>query len=151
MPAPLMYRDQYEARDASKGISGTRCTKEEDKTRQQDKDSADINITIRKYNLQPLDMVPGWSGKVGMYGDVTGVPSMQEAMGRIAVAAETFSHVPPEIRVLYNNDVAEMLDAWDNGRDEEVFLKLGWIEKRVEPAAGAVPPIVPAPSSGGGS
>lgn len=116
---------------------------EEKRTRQSDRDAADINLTIKKYNLQPLDMPVGWSGKVGEYADQTGYPSLQEALGVLAVAREHFDQVPPEIRAFFENDPAKMLDAWSNGENAEIFEKLGWLEKL--PAES--PPAVPAPGA----
>lgn len=128
--------------------AGTMCTAEEGKTRQSDRDASDINLTIKKYNLQPLEMVPGWSGKVGGYGDMTGIPSMAAMMERISVAREHFMQLPPEVRVLFKNDVALMLDAWDAGQMADVFKSIGWlVDKPVEPPAGAGAPSGPAPSA----
>lgn len=110
---------------------------QDNRTRQSDKDGADINMTIKKYNLQPDEMVPGWSGR-GEYGDASEVPSYQAAMNAVAVARERFYQLPPDVRLFFGNDVARMMDAWDQGLHADVFERIGWLEKKpAEPAVEA--------------
>lgn len=128
--------------------AGTICTAEEGKTRQSEKDSADINLTIKKYNLQPLEFEIGWSGKVGAYADISGIGSYQELLGVVAKANEDFMRLPPEIRVKFMNDPAVMLDAWNEGKMADVFEEIGWLERKQEEkelVAGAGAPSNPAP------
>jgi len=122
----------------------TMCTAAEGKTRQSEKDAADINLTIKKYNLQPDELQLGWSGR-GEFGDVSGLPSYQQALNDVAVARESWQHVPPDVRLFFGNDVAVMLDAWDQGLHAEVFERIGWLEKK--PAEPAVLPPVVAPAT----
>lgn len=132
--------------------TGTRFDKfppeEENRTRQSDATAADINLTIKKYNLQPLELPIGWSGKVGEYGDMTVAPTLQEALNLIAIAREHFDHVPPDIRAFFDNEPAKMLDAWHQGENAELFEKLGWLEKlpAESPPADPAPGAVPTPS-----
>lgn len=108
---------------------GTKCTAAEGKTVQSERDSSDINLTIKKYNLQPLQLQPGWSGRVGEFGDMTQIPTYTEALNALALGREAWSHVPPEVRVLFDNEMSKMLDAWDQGTHREIFEKIGWLEK----------------------
>lgn len=119
---PVVYPDPYP--------HGTRCTKEEDMTRQSERDSADINLTIKKYNLQPLELSIGWSGRIGQYADISAAPTFQEAWNRIRKGEEVFMELPPEIRAKFNNSHIEMLDAWDQGEKQEVFEEIGWLQRK---------------------
>jgi len=122
---------------------GTACTAAEGKTRESEKDAADINLTIKKYNLQPDQMQVGWSGR-GEYGDASGLPSYQQALNDVAAAREAFSHIPPDVRLFFGNDVAVMLDAWDNGLHADVFKRIGWLEDLPAQPAVVPPVVVPA-------
>lgn len=121
---------------------GTMCTAEEGKTRQSEAQQADINWTIKKYNLQPDKMLDeyghpliGWSGlPVGVFADLSEVPSFMEAKNRLLVAEEGFMRLPPEVRLRFSNDPAVMLDAWAQGQMAETFEEIGWLERRPGPA-----------------
>lgn len=112
---------------------GTKCTAEEGKTRQSEAQQADINLTIKKYNLQPLDLEPGWSGRIGEFLDVSALPSYQEAMNQLVKAEEAFMELPPDVRAEFDNSYAKMLDAWQNGEQAEVFEQIGWLERKPAP------------------
>lgn len=122
---------------------------EENRTRQSDAQAADINLTIKKYNLQPLELEPGWSGRIGAFMDITEVPTYQEAWNQIVKAEEVFMELPPEVRERFNNSYVQMLDAWQQGQQAEVFEQIGWLqrkpanrpaEKPVEPAVEEIAP-----------
>lgn len=125
---PAASRIVYSDGNPPPASKGTQCTEEEGMTRQSDKDAADINLVIKKYNLQPEAMVPGWSGR-GEYRDVSAFPSYVEALKMINSARETFMKLPPEVRAYWGNDPAVMLDRWQSGQDMDVFLEIGWLEQ----------------------
>lgn len=120
----------------------TMCTAEEGKTRQSEKESADINLTIKKYNLQLSELEEGWTGRVGEFMDLASeMPgSYLEAHERVVQAEEHFMKLPPDVRAWFRNSPLVLLDDWANGRSAAVFEAIGWL-KRVEPA--------PAPADGG--
>lgn len=120
---------------------GTFCTAEEGKTRQSDAQAADINLTIKKYNLQPLDLEIGWSGKLGEFMDVASLPTYQEALNQVRKADELFMLLPSDVRDEFQNNSAIMLDAWNAGEKAEVFTRIGFLEKR-EPKAPVEPLLV---------
>lgn len=118
---------------------GTMCTAEEGKTRQSDKDAADINITIKKYNLQPLEMQPGWSGKMGEFVDFSSIPSYQEALNAVARGKEVYDQLAPEVRQEFQS-AAVFLDSWDLAMAGDAglvdrFIELGLLERPAEPVA----------------
>lgn len=124
---------------------GTVCdhySREEDaRTRQSERDSADINLTLKKYNLQPSDFTrlqAGWSGRqIGEFGDATNIPSYAEMLDRFHRARDAFMEFPPEVRAFFGNNPAAMLDAWDHGLHAEVFEELGLIVPAPDLAAKA--------------
>lgn len=111
--------------------SPTMCTAEEGKTRQSEAQAADINLTIKKYHLQDVDVMalPPGTFRGMEYGNLIGWPTMQEALNARVNAQGFFDSLPPEMRLKFGNDPGGMLDAWDAGELREVFEELGLIEK----------------------
>lgn len=137
-------RRVYSDGDLPPESPGTRCTVEEGKTRQSDAETADINLTIKKYNLQPFELEMGWSGREGMFGDLTMVPpDFQAAWNQIRAAEEAFMGLPPEVRLKFDNEPVKLLDAWLKGEMAEVFEEIGWLERLAVPPAdaGGVKPV----------
>lgn len=120
---------------------GTFCTAEEGKTRQSDAQSADINLTIKKFNLQPDALEIGWTGKLGAFVDLAALPTYQEALNQVRKAEELFMVLPPDVRDEFKNDAAVMLDAWNAGEKAEVFERIGFLEK-IPPKAPVEPLMV---------
>lgn len=122
---------------------GTTCDRyspaEEQRTRQADKDGSDINLTLKKYNLQPSDferLQVGWSGKqLGEFADVSEVPTYAEMLETVNRARDAFMEFPPEVRAFFGNNPAVMLDAWRNGLHAEVFEELGLLALAPDEAA----------------
>lgn len=117
---------------------GTVCdqhTPEEDaRTRQSELDASNINLTIKRYNLQPEEfdrLQEGWSGKVvlGEFGDVSELPTFAEMLATVNRARDVFMMMPPEVRAFFENNPAVMLDAWERGEHREVFEGLGFLVK----------------------
>lgn len=126
----------------SKGTVCDHHSVEEDvRTRQSDRDASNINLTIKKYNLQPEDfqkLQVGWSGRqLGEFADVTVVPTYAEILATVNRARDAFLEFPPEVRAFYDNDPAKMLDAWQAGRDREIFEDLGLLVRLPDAAAAA--------------
>lgn len=123
---------------------GTMCTAEEGRTRQSDAQAADINFTIRKYNLQPLELEPGWSGRAGAFLDISDMPDYQSALNMVRVAEEAFMELPPAIRDKFDNSHVVMLDAWDKGTHQDVFEEIGYLERKPAERPAVVPVAEPA-------
>lgn len=124
---------------------GTVCDhysiEEDSRTRQSDRDSSDINLTIKKYNLQPRDfnnLMPGWSGgPLGIHADLTEAPSYAEMWDRLNRARDGFLQLDPVYRAYFGNSPAVLLDRWLAGEDRDVFIEMGWLELKPAPEAEA--------------
>jgi len=124
-----MMRRVYSDGDPPPPNEGTCCTAEEGKTVQSDAPSADINLMVKKYNLQPLELQIGWSNKIGEYADVSSLPTYREALDVVRKAEEEFMKLPPDIRAKFDNSHVRMLDAFQAGEMAEVFEEIGFLEK----------------------
>lgn len=123
-------REVYSDGNPPPPSEGTRCTLEERMTVDSDADSADINVIIRKYNMQPLHLQLGWSGKVGEYADVSALPTYREALDIVNRAEATFMELPPDIRAKFDNSHVRMLDAFQHGELADVFEEIGYLERK---------------------
>ena len=124
---------------------GTRCTAEEGKTRQSDAASADINWIVKKYETTGLLPV---EAREGTFMDVSEMPSFQAALNQVRKAEEYFMTLPPDVRAVFENQPARLLDAWNAGEYPEVFKRIGLLEELpaaepavVQPVAGAKEPV----------
>lgn len=116
---------------------GTVCdhhTPEEDaRTRQSDMDASNINLTLKRYNLQPDEferLQEGWSGRVlSEFGDVSEMPTFAEMLATVNRAREAFMLFPPEVRAFFGNDPAVMLDAWESGAHRDIFEEVGLLKR----------------------
>lgn len=108
----------------------TMCTKEEGKTRQSEREMADINLTIKKYHLQDIEplSLPVGAFRNLPFGNLVGYPTLQEALDARAATQNFFQSLPPEARALFGNDPARFLDAWDSGEQRELFEELKLLE-----------------------
>lgn len=116
---------------------GTKCTREERKTRDSDGPASDINVILKKY--EATGMLP--ERREGFFADVSSMPSYQEALAQVSRAREVFMKLPAEVRAAFGNDPAVMLDAWNAGEQGDLFERIGWLEKAPTEA-----PAVEAPS-----
>lgn len=124
---------------------GTKCDMhsvvEDNRTVQSDRDASDVNLTIKKYNLQPDDfsrLQEGWSGRIlRPFGDMTQIPTFGEMHEVLERARESFMQFPAEVRAYFGNDPARMLDAWNQGHDADVFEELGLLVRAPDVAAEA--------------
>lgn len=118
---------------------GTECTKEEDKTRQSEAQSADINFIVKKYEVTGVLPI---EKREGVFADISEVPSFQEALAQLGRAKEYFMSLPPDVREAFGGEPAKMLDAWGRGEMAEVFERIGLLERvpAEAPAAGAAAP-----------
>lgn len=132
-----VYMDPYELRPNR----GTKCTKEEDRTRQSEALGADINLLIKKY--EQTGMLP--ERREGQFLDISAMPTYQVALEQVARAREVFMKLPAEVRAVFENDPARLLDDWNAGENAELFERIGWLEKKPEPKGVVAPgePVVP--------
>lgn len=122
---------------------GTICDvypeEEEQRTRQSESQSADINFIVKKYEVTGVLPV---EERAGVFMDISDMPTFQAALDQVARANEYFMSLPPDVRAVFGNEPAEMLDAWKAGRHGDVFERIGLLERvpAEAPAAGAASP-----------
>lgn len=102
------------------------------KTDQSYKKAVDINNIVAKF--MKTGILPQKS--VGVYGDFTSVPSLEEAYEAINKAADQFYALPASVRKLMDNDPSKM-EMWlsDEANYDEA-LKYGLINAKVQPDQG---------------
>lgn len=96
---------------------------EETLTQQQYLEPSKIKNIIKKYGNTGLlhqmkDIEP-------FFDDVTSPMDYQTAQAKIAKANQSFEALPPETRLKFNNDPAEMLDWLNKSENKEEAIKLG--------------------------
>ncbi|WNK13970.1 MAG: internal scaffolding protein [Microvirus sp.] len=110
-------------------------------TVQADRDDADINIIISRY--QKSGVLPPISRGEPFYGDVSEFSGLADAMIKIKEADELFMTYPAEVRERFDNDKVKFVDFLDNPDNRDEAIELGLILKPVVPETPA--PVNPAP------
>lgn len=119
---------------------GTLFDEEEGRTRQSEKDQADINKILARFEMSgilPLVSRPG------EYLDLSAVPDYRSALDQVNFANEYFMSLPAEVRVEFGNDPAVFLDAVSNPTPEKLQL--------LYDSGVLVPPKAEAPADAGGA
>lgn len=84
------------------------------------------------------------------YGDFSGYTSsrLSEAMNVVAEARSKFEQLPSGLRARFENDPRKLVDFVNDGSNYDEALRLGLVNKRVEPVKDvATPqPVIPKPS-----
>lgn len=95
-------------RVASSEATALTC-KEPSRTRQDQKDQADINTIVRAFGVTgKLPVIPN----LPEYGDFTEAPrDYRDALERIQAAEEAFMSIPAKTRALFNNSAVDFFDA----------------------------------------
>lgn len=127
-----------------------------DKAVQSGKESADINVLVRRFgvtgNLPRPSMQP-------FYGDFSEVEDYRTAVDRVLAADRAFLQLPSDVRNRFNNDPAQLMEFLHSERTPEMVeegRRLGLIEpEEAIPAPMRVevvnPPTPPAESPPAGS
>lgn len=120
---------------------GTVCDPAEGKTVQQDVDSADINIILRRAGItDPRQVV----APDGIFWDTTELGDYRVLADRLAVVNAYFSNLPAEVRKQYANDPLVFLDEANTDEGVLKLQRLGLVEK-APPQEAPNPPVVPSP------
>lgn len=122
------------------------------RTKQAFKEECDINNIMKKFQKTGvLDFVEKRSPQ---YGDVTGM-DFQGAMDTVIKANQMFEDLPSSVRKRFNNDPAEMVDAFQDPSRRSELVELGLVKADVaEVIPGGLPatqPPNPAPAGTGGT
>lgn len=116
---------------AVREFTQVRC--KDDRTKQGDKEAADINVIVRR-NLD-AGLMPG-AGFVPQYGDATVVSDLQSALAIVAGAREDFAQLTARQREAFHNDPMEFVAAATDPTKADLFRSLGMMPAKEEPAPG---------------
>lgn len=97
-------------------------------TEQQYKDSCDINLIMKKYQL--TGEITHLRRQQGMYADLTNVPSYQEALDLVIKAQDAFDTLPGAFRQELGNDPAKFLEWIHDPKNSERAIEMGLAERR---------------------
>jgi len=123
---------RYAAREESRKV----CL--DNRTKQGDKDSTDINVIVRRYRDAGLTPVPATPP---MYGDMSGPQELQDALAVLQHGTETFSKLSATQREAFRNDPVQFVREAMDDRSLEKFQKLGLARKaEAAPPVGGTPP-----------
>lgn len=103
-------------------------------TKQSFAEEADINTIVKRFGLSgelPSDV------RMPMNGDFTEVPDFRGAMDMIVAARESFQAMPWDVRSRFHNDPAEFVDFCSDPENRSEAIKLGLVEKPVDPGIAA--------------
>lgn len=110
-------------------------------TKQADRDEADINQIIKRFEKTGMLTV---NQREAFFGDVSGLTDYKTALDTVNEANNLFKGMSAEIRTRFDNDPALMIQFLDNEDNYEEAVKLGMVVRRPEVAP--EPPDVPLPS-----
>lgn len=97
------------------------------RTRQDQKDSCDINLIMRKYVKQGI--VPRLNPKTPVYDDFSTALSYHESLERIQRANKLFYELPADLRSACDNDPALLIPYVENEENIDELVELGVMEK----------------------
>lgn len=121
----------------------TECTEEERMTVQADRDEADINKIVARF--QKSGQLPPTLRGEPFYGDVSEFGDLQDSLIRIQEADALFMSFPAHIRERFQNDKVKFVQFMSDERNYDEAVKLGIVQaKPVAPAAPAGEPAKPA-------
>lgn len=121
--------------------TGLFCDPDENKTQQQFKEDADINVIVRRFGVTGQAVV---TPKIPLQAEFAEVVDFHTAANLMRRASEEFMRLPSELRTRFGNDPGALVDFVSNGDNREEAIRLGLIPKpaEVDRAGGAVPPGV---------
>lgn len=128
------------------------CHPDEDMAVQSDRDDADINVIIRRYNATGIAPRPG---SVPYFADVVDGFDLHVAMQVTREAQESFDLLPSDVRSRFSNNPNFLAEFLGNPDNRYEAAKLGLLRPEVarevlSPAPAPVP-VVPATPAGGSS
>jgi phage internal scaffolding protein len=91
-------------------------------TNQSDKDSADINIIMERY--QKTGLIAG-QNRAPMYGDFTVLPNYYELNKTLAGVNQAFEALPAKTRNRFENDPQQLIDFLLDEKNDAEAIKLG--------------------------
>lgn len=120
--------------------TGTVCTAEEDKTRQQDLEASDINKIVERMGGSVVFPALTAEQVDALYIDVSELGSYRDAMHEVDRVRSEFDKLSATARKAFDNDPAVFLDAIDR-QDVDALVEAGVLKRQVE--AAPAPPVAP--------
>ncbi len=96
------------------------------RTRQDQKDSCDLNLMMRKYLKQGV--LPRLNTKTPVYDDFSTALSYHESLDRIKRADILFAALPAQLRASCENDPAQLIAYVEGGEHIDELVDLGVME-----------------------
>lgn len=124
------------------------CSKDKGLTVQADRDDADINKIIDRY--QKSGSVARINSREPFYGDVSELGDLAESIAKVKAADQLFMTFDAGLRERFNNDPVKFVEFFEDPGNLDEAIKLGLAVPRplpvpepapVEPSA-AVPPVI---------
>lgn len=113
-------------------------------TNQSDKDGADINIIMSRYEKTGLitDAITGNTRKP-MYGDFTVIGDYYKLQNTLVAVNRAFSALTPQTRNRFQNDPAKLIEFLSDPANDQEAISMG-----LKPAPEIIPPDSEAPPAG---
>lgn len=111
----------YHANEVS-DATGLDCSESEDMAKQEFREEVDINTLVRRFHLTG-ELPQGV--RLPEYGDFIGVDSYHEAANVMAMANESFSAMPAEVRERFGNDPGAFVEFCLDRDNLEECRKMG--------------------------
>lgn len=110
------------------------CSGDEDKTLQQFKEEADINVMLRRFGVtgQPPVGAPGEA----LYGDFSAIPDLQTALNTVREAEANFMRLPSDVRARFANNPVELVRFVQDDANYDEAVRLGLVPKPAAPVQG---------------
>lgn len=109
-------------------------------TVQDQAEEADINTLVKRFGLTGeipiLERVP-------INADFVGLTDFKSAMDSIREAELAFGSLPADIRKKFNHDPGEFVAFCSDEKNRDEMVKMGFVEKPVDPAAPVLVQVVP--------
>nr|WAE43463.1 MAG: internal scaffolding protein [Microviridae sp.] len=117
----------------------------------------EVNIHEIIKRSERTGMLPGIAGGAitmsqtkPIFGDFSIITDYQSALEQMAVSEEAFMSLPPETRIRFNNNPANLLDFVADVNNKDEAIKLGLIDSPVkapEPVINNLNPVPAAPKA----
>lgn len=105
---------------------------------QSERDSADINVLVKRFGITGEIPV---SQRSMFYGDFSEVTDFQSALNQLRAAQEGFMELPASLRERFNNDPGRLVEFVQDKSNREEAVKLG-IMKAPPPAPKPAEPVL---------
>jgi len=103
-------------------------------TKQSFKDEVDVNNIVARY--KKTGQLPGHLSTVQpMYGDVSSVPSYQDALNTVLTAQATFMALPSAVRSRFDNDPGKLLAFISDPKNAKEGVSMGLLVDKGTPVS----------------